>query len=257
MRAHALQPDPVWEDHDASRAGIEQLISQVRPNRGDLLVLPELCEVGFTMNSPLAAREDSLSWGSNLARTHEVWFQMGVARAIEGGKIANTATIFDPKGREIGAYRKTFLFSPGGEHRAYQAGDGPIVVDCGGIRVSPMVCYDLRFPELWRRATRMGAELFTIGACWPTVRQHHWHALLRARAIENQAWVIASNRVGKESTSECCGGSCIIDHDGATRAHEGSCVGCATSDLEIDSARAWRSKLPVLSDMRPGMLGCE
>lgn len=255
MRVHALQPDPVWEDHGASRVRIQQLLEAVRPNPGDIVVLPELSEVGFTLNSAIAARDDSLGWGSGLARNYQIWLQLGVARRESSGGVSNTATIFDPGGNEVGVYRKVFLFSPSGEDKAYEAGRGPVVVDCDGIRIAPMICYDLRFPELWRRATLMGAELFTIGACWPTVRQHHWHAMLRARAIENQAWVAASNRTGKELKSDCFGGSCIVDHDGATRAHEGSCVGCASTELDIEAARAWRKKLAVLSDIRGEFLG--
>ena len=254
MRVHALQVDSVWEDHDASRVRVESLLKQANPLPGDFVVAPELCETGFTMRAEHAASRDSTQWVLALAKRHRVWLQCGIARRTPEG-IANAAVVAAPDGREIGVYHKVFLFTPDGERDHYRAGSEPLVIECDGVKVAPLICYDLRFPELWRRAALRGAEVFTLGACWPARRAHHWTALIAARAIENQAWVIAANGCGTEPTGPRAGASCIIDHDGATRSHCGSCAAVASSELDLAALREWRTKFPALRDARRNLLG--
>ncbi len=254
MRVHALQVDSQWENHDASRARVEALLATAAPQPGDLVVGSELIETGFTMRADHAASRNSTEWVLQLAERYRVWLQFGIARRTSAG-IANAALIASPEGREVAAYSKVFLFTPSGEDTHYCAGEGPVVVDVGGIKIAPMVCYDLRYPELWRRAALLGAEVFTLGACWPSRRKQHWEALVRARAIENQAWVIAANRCGDEPAGSCIGNSCVIDCDGATRAECGSCEGVASCELDIAAIREWRDKFPALRDSRGALLG--
>ncbi|MSR28227.1 MAG: carbon-nitrogen family hydrolase [Phycisphaerales bacterium] len=254
MRIHAIQADIVWEDHSANRAAIQQLVESALPEPGDFVVTPELCETGYTMDSVAAARDDSARWASDLARQYGVWVFAGIARR-HGDAISNSITVAAPDGVERGCYRKTFLFTPGRERQHYLAGDGPCVFDCGGVKVAPLVCYDLRFPELFRRAAMDGAEIFTVSACWPSVRRLHWERLIPARAIENQAWVIAANSCGVEPTGTCAGSSRIVDVDGATRAECGSCAGVATHEFDVGAVRAWREKFPALIDTRREFLG--
>lgn len=255
MRFHAVQTNPIWEQPLANRAAIADALDLLAPQRDDFIVLPELCETGFTMNSTLAAASDSVAWGSQLARTRQIWLQCGIARRHPGGGIANTSTFFDPSGAEVGHYCKTFLFTPTGEHHSYCAGSGPRVFDCDGIRVAPMICYDLRFPELWRHAVLDGAEVFTLQACWPAARLSQKHALITARAIENQAWVVAANRTGNEPTTAYAGGSTIVDFVGATQKLCESEPGVLTHSIDIDALRSFRKTSNSLSDIRPRLLG--
>lgn len=255
MRFHAIQTDPHWENPPANRADIEIALERCAPAAGDFVILPELCETGFTMNSDLAARDDSVEWWSTLARTRNIFVQCGIACRNSGGAIFNTATIFAPDGSQIGQYRKVFLFSPSGEDRSYCPGEGAVVIDCAGIRVAPMICYDLRFPELWRHALLGGAEVFTMSACWPTLRLHQKHAMLASRAIENQAWVVACNRTGDEPTAQYSGGSTIVDFSGATKAMCGSDASFISHEIDLAEARALRGKFKVISDIQRKFLG--
>ena len=255
MRFHAIQTSPVWEDHDANRALIARAIEALAPAPRDFVVLPELCETGFSMNSTLAARDDSIAWGSHLAQSAKIWLQCGIARRQPHGGVANTATLFSPEGREHGCYCKTFLFTPAGEHHSYSPGNGPCVFECDDVRIAPMICYDLRFPELWRHAMLDGAEIFTLGACWPCARLAQKHALIAARAIENQSWIVAANRTGSEPTTNYCGGSTIVDSTGIVHALCGVDPGSASHDIDIKALRAFRESSNALSDTQRHFLG--
>ncbi len=255
MRFHAVQTDPAWEQPLANRTATARAINALAPAKGDFVVLPELCETGFTMESALAAQDDSVEWWSNFAKSTGVWLQCGIARRQPSGGIANTATIFDPSGVEVGCYRKTFLFTPSGEHRNYRAGTGAQVFDCAGVRIAPMICYDLRFPELWRHAVVSGAEVFTLGACWPAARLQQKHAMIAARAIENQAWIVAANRTGEEPTTSYAGGSTIVDFLGVTQKICGAEVGALTHELDLAALRSFRTSSSALSDIQPRLLG--
>jgi predicted amidohydrolase len=130
-----------------------------------------------------------------------------------------------------------------------------IVRACGEAAVCPLICYDLRFPELWRVAALAGAEVFTIGASWPEVRQAHWRALLIARAIENQAYVVGVNRVGRDPSHGYAGGSLIVAPDGEILAEGGRAPTVLVADLDLASLRAWRAEFPALRDVRPELIG--
>ena len=257
MRFHAIQTNPIWENPAQSRAGIEQALAACAPRPSDFVVLPELCETGFTMRSDLAVTAESIPFGSRLARTHEIWLQYGMARRLSDGTVANTATIFAPDGSEVGLYCKTFLFTPAGEDRAYAAGNGPVVLDCGGVRIAPMICYDLRFPELWRHALLAGAEVFTVSTCWPAARLDQKHAMLASRAIENQAWIVAANRTGDEPTTKYMGGSTIVDPCGVTQAIAAAETGCINHEVDLDALRMLRDSFRVISDIQEKFLGVE
>ncbi len=255
MRFHAIQTDPIWEDPLPNRTAIERALDVCAPNEGEFVVLPELCETGFSMRSDLAAHPGSVAWGSRLAKTHRIWLQCGIARVHPDGGIANTATIFDPSGSEVGVYEKTFLFTPGGEHLAYRPGLGAVVIDCAGVRIAPMICYDLRFPELWRLALLAGAEVFTVGACWPMARLAQKHAMIASRAIENQAWIVSANRTGDEPSTRYSGGSTIVDFEGATKALLGSHIGFISQEIDLNELRSYRAKFRVISDIQEKFLG--
>lgn len=255
MRFHAIQTDPHWENPAANRADIELALGRCAPAAGDFVILPELCETGFTMRSDFAAQGDSVEWGSNLARSKSIFVQCGIARRSAAGTICNTATVFAPDGSQVGQYSKVFLFSLSREDQFYCPGQGAVVLECAGIRIAPMICYDLRFPELWRHALLGGAEVFTLSACWPTLRLHQMHAMIASRAIENQAWVVACNRTGNEPSAQYSGGSTIVDFGGATKAICGSDASFISHDIDLTEARTLRGKFKVISDIQRKFLG--
>src|SRR5262245_29877943 len=225
MRFAAVQFNIVWEDKAANHAVIERMLSEAKREipPGTLVLLPELGDTGFSMNLDRIVDDDrSLEWAQSLARTFGVFVQHGFARRDPTiGKGLNCAAIIGPDGRVLGTYEKIHPFSYGREAKHYRGGEHLLLARCGDVVVCPMICYDLRFPELWRHAALAGAEVFTIGASWPAARQHHWRALLIARAIENQAFVVAVNRTGTDPHLPYAGGSIIISPKGEILAEAG------------------------------------
>jgi omega-amidase len=247
-----LQLDIRWEDRSGNRDRVADLLRDgVEP--GALVVLPEMFDAGFTMNANRAVDDDgttALFLGS-LAREHACYVLAGHASRDESGKPINQATLLAPTGEAIHHYTKTYPFSLAGEDRAYAAGPGASVVDVAGMKLSAMICYDLRFPELFRDARKLGAEVFVVVANWPATRVEHWLTLARARAIENQAFVVAVNRTGTDPAPLVYPGrSVVIDPQGnvLTDAGLGECVVRATLDETV--LRTWREKFPVWRDVK-------
>jgi len=259
MRFIAVQTNPRWMDVTANRTAIDQTIASARPCRDDFVVLPEMCETAWTaetapcLEALRAVTPDSESWLSNLAQRHGIWLQAGVLARSSDGSLANAVLVFDPAGARKAIYRKNFLFPV--EKRSYQSGDGLVLVDVNGVRVCPLICYDLRFPELWRLAAQSGAEVFSVSSSWPSVRQEHWRALLVARAIENQAVVIASNRTGNDPTLSYVGGSVAIDHLGQRVGECDAEFGAVAIEFDRSAFDGWREKFSALRDLRTSLLG--
>ncbi|MFO0962913.1 MAG: nitrilase-related carbon-nitrogen hydrolase [Phycisphaerales bacterium] len=261
MRVAALQYDIAWMDKAANAATVRRMLASANLPRGDgFALLPEMFDTGFTMDAAEASRTDSLPAAQSIARESGVWLQAGYAMAnAGGGPPSNAAVILDPQGAVRATYRKMHLFSPGQEHAHYAAGDGVTVIDVpsdqGSWKVCPLVCYDLRFPEVWRLAALAGAELFVIGASWPAARAHHWHALLVARAIENQAYVLACNRIGHDPACGYSGGSMIVAPSGEVIAHADDREAALVAELDRDALLKWRERFPALRDTHRSLLG--
>jgi predicted amidohydrolase len=254
MRCVLLQCDPAWQDLPANRRALESMLASVGDVRGALVVTPEMAESGFTMHPEHACDDASLSFAADLARRFGCFLHMGFVER-HGESFRNVTATVSPDGHTLLHYAKTHLFSPAGEPRAYQAGNRIAIAEIGGLKTSAFICYDLRFPELWRHAAVAGAELMLLSACWPQVRQSHWRALTIARAIENQAFVVACNRVGQEPNATYAGGSLIVAPDGEILAEAGSEKIALFADIDPERARAWRARFPALRDVRRELLG--
>ncbi len=255
MRVAAVQHDIAWEDKAANHATIERMLQEAQIAPGTLVVLPELADTGFSFNVGTIVDERSAAWAADLARRLGIWVQAGFAEHGNDGKARNCAAIITPAGDISGVYRKVHPFGYSREPEHFAGGDRVVIRDCGGAMICPMICYDLRFPELWRVAAVAGAEVFTIGASWPDARQSHWRALSIARAIENQGYVIAVNRVGADPHLQYAGGSIIVAPGGEIVAEAGRDPMVLTADLDLAALRAWRAKFPALRDIRPELLG--
>lgn len=257
MNVYAYQLDIVWEDKEANFQKVLDWTSRTEPQSGSLLVLPELYATGFSMNGQsLQEPEDGLteSFLKKLARDTSCYVLAGLALARPGGKPTNDALLINPEGIRVGQYSKIQPFNMGKEGENYEAGND---VQCfelsGGLRLSPFICYDLRFPELFRKAMMADTppHVFTVIASWPNMRTHHWVKLLEARAIENLAYVIGVNRCGSDPFLEYDGASLIIDPQGnhLTKADSKETVISAT--LEINVVQDWRDDFPALKDSKP------
>jgi omega-amidase len=250
LRVALGEYDIGWHDPAASLARAEQLVQRARKAGARLVVLPEMCTTGFTMDAERWAEpfggEDAERLRS-IARVNGVWLVAGIAGRAPDGAAHNVAIVLSPSGELAGAYRKQRLFAYGGEHEAYVGGDGPIVVTMDGVRVSPFVCYDLRFPELFRAVARR-ADVLVVIANWPAVRRAHWDLLLRARAVENLAYVVGVNRTGE-------GGGLSYDGGSAGWGPWGDALAPVSREPTIvtvdpGEVAAVRKKYPFLEDMQ-------
>jgi predicted amidohydrolase len=143
-------------------------------------------------------------------------------------------------------------FSFGEEGKHYAGGEGAVVVDVGGTRVGLSVCYDLRFPELYRRMA--GAEVVVVIANWPVAREGHWVTLLQARAIENQCYVVGCNRVGRDGGNTYGGRSLIVGPRGELVADGAAWEHVVSGQVDVGSVHAWRAAFPALQDIRGDLL---
>ena len=246
MRITILQRDIEWAEPEVNRRRADEAID--RNPDSDLYILPEMFSTGFcTHPEGVAESADSqtLQWmKSKAAQTNAAI--AGSVTVKENEKYYNRFYFVKPDGSVV-AYDKKHLFTYGGEHLHFTAGEERVVVEFRGVRFLLEVCYDLRFP-VWSR-NRGDYDMIIYVASWPVPRIEAWSALLVARAIENQCYVAGVNRVGVDPTCEYCGGSVIIDPYGKSIASCARGEECeATADVDMESLQAFREKFPVLND---------
>ena len=253
-----VQFDIAWEDTEANFAKVRRLLAAGDRAPQSLIVLPELFTSGFTLNSQKVAQDwdtgPARQFLCELARERDSVVVGTWAVRVAAGRFENQAAAIGPTGRTLCRYSKMHPFKPGREDTAYAAGDRIVTFAWAGFTVAPFVCYDLRFPEIFRIAARDGANLFVVGANWPQKREDHWVALLRARAIENQAYVIGVNRCGCDPQHAYPGRSLVIDFGGRILADAGGREGLVQACVDQDALHQYRSDLPFLQDMRQDCL---
>ena len=245
MKVSILQHDIAWGNPTENRQHLEQLIESAP--EADLYVLPEMWSTGFaTEPEGLAERDDAtLQWMKQMALRYDTALAGSVA-VEENGKFYNRLYCVKPDG-VVEYYDKHHLFSYGGEDKHYACGNKRVVVEWRGVRFLLTVCYDLRFPVWMRYCGDYDAMLCV--ANWPTVRIDSWNILLRARAIENQCFVVGVNRVGKDPNCEYCGCSAIINPYGQIIVECERHKECsAEAVLDMQMLQAYRTKFPALNE---------
>jgi omega-amidase len=251
MHVFAVQPDIVWEEKGTNFSRITNLLKSVAVANDSLIVLPEMFSTGFSMNLGVTCQKDERedeAFLQALARNHHSFVIGGVVSSGTPGKGRNEAVLFSPDGALLARYAKMHPFTLGGEADGHNAGSEIVVSRCAAFDLAPFICYDLRFPEVFRAAAARGANLFVVMALWPVKRQRHWLTLLQARAIENQAYVVGVNRVGVEPNYSYAGRSVVVDPHGIIIADAGEREGVLTARLDLEIVRAWRSDFPALCD---------
>jgi len=260
MQFVACQLDIAWEDKAATFDRVRSLLAASTIEPGALIALPEMFATGYSFDVEQIAEDESgptNAFLSELATTYQATLIAGVVRPSVNSHDAarpnvgrNVAQVISPAGEAVASYTKLFPFSFAGETEHYQPGEDVTIVDIAGWRVAPLVCYDLRFPEAFRAAAAGGVDVFVVIANWPTKRVDHWETLLRARAIENQAYVIGVNRCGRDPKLDYPGRSLIIDPRGVVIAEAGDSPEVIHAAGDIDAMRQYRGKFPALTDMR-------
>ena len=257
MRIFCIQMDIAWEDKAANHAKVTAMVDKAAPPPGSLVVLPEMFATGFSMDVGAASDTstgETQQFLSELARQRQLFLMGGAVTTGAEGRGRNRCFVYGPDGQEMSTYANLHPFSPGGESRHYMPGDDLVSFRWGGFEVAPFICYDLRFPEIFRTAARRGATLLVVIANWPTPREVHWTTLIRARAIENQAYVVGVNRVGKDPSLSYSGRSMIVAPDGEILAEAGAVEEVIHADIELENVSAYRARLPFLEDMRGDFL---
>jgi predicted amidohydrolase len=294
MKAHLVQLNMIWEQAAANREKVAQLMDKADVSPGDFVLLPEMFDTGFSMNTKATAdKGETLQFLGELAAEFQVTVQGG--RTIHDchcAKASNVMTIVAPtmnasgsasrvEYRLVDQYAKIHPFSLGMEHTAFDGGSRVLTYEWVGaaasandsaaavsgatdaratdsprLKVCPAICYDLRFPELFRLGLDQGAEAFALGACWPKTRQHHWRALLIARAIENQAFVFGVNRVGQDPNGafgnglEYIGGSIVVGPTGDVLGELGAEEAVMSVEIDPGAVKRWREKFPAWKDRK-------
>jgi len=254
MKIFCCQLDIRWEDKPANYARARILIEAARPAPGSLVLLPEMFATGFSMNvAQIHERSPSETevFLSALANDLEIFVVGGLVTLDKSGRGRNEAVVFAPGNELVTRYCKHHPFTLGGESQHYVAGDELVSFKWAGCTVAPFICYDLRFPEIFRTATRRGAEMFAVIADWPAKRDQHWITLLKARAIENQAYVAGANRCGTDPFHVYSGRSIIVDPHGEIIADARDEETVISAEIDVEGLRAWRKNFPALADMRP------
>lgn len=249
LRVSLLQQPLVWQDPPGNRAHFEALLLPLSGHT-DLVVLPETFTTGFSMDvERLSEPADgpSSQWLLRLAARLDAVIT-GSVITQDGGHYYNRLLWAAPSG-ELRAYDKRHLFRMGREHEHFTAGRAAWSVPWRGCNICPLVCYDLRFPVFSRRRAQLDYDVLVYVANWPAPRANAWRQLLRARAIENQAYVIGVNRVGADEPGIAhAGDSAAIDFLGQPLTELGATAAVSTVSLDLEALRAFRAKFPAHLD---------
>jgi len=252
MMVAGIQHDIVWERPQENFVRLAPMIERAVADGARLVVLTEMYATGFSMKTDRIAEPvsgPSARFLIDQARTHKVWVCASVPERTDANDHPfNQLVLAAPDGSTY-RYAKIHPFTYGREHEHYSSGDNFLTVEIDDVRCSFFVCYDLRFAdEFWVLAPK--TDCYVLPANWPASRREHWLALLRARAIENQAYVVGVNRVGEGGRLRYSGDSLIVDPFGEIVAEAADTETIISANVDPGRVRAVRSEYPFLQDRR-------
>ena len=249
FRISIAQQPLAWHDPPANRAHFASVLAPLA-GATDLVILPEMFTTGFTMKpQEFAEPADGETRAWLLEQAQALDAAVGGSVAVnDGGRYYNRFMLALPGGPTYW-YDKRHLFRMAGEHRKYDGGSHALIIEWRGIRLCPLVCYDLRFPVWSRRRPELDYDLLIYSANWPAARRLAWTTLLRARAIENQAFVAGVNRVGDDGNGTAhVSDSVVLDFTGQPLVELNDKPQVVTVPLDLEASRAWRDKFPAHLD---------
>jgi len=250
LRIAAIQHDIVWEQPGENFAAVTPLINSAVDQGANMVVLSEMWSTGFSMNSrEVAERPDgptSTFMRETAARTG-AWIVGSYPEHTEGYERPTNRLLMAGPGGEDHRYSKIHPFTYAREHEHYAAGRDRVTVEIEGVRVTPLICYDLRFTDLFWDAAAT-TDCYVLPANWPEARREHWITLLRARAIENQAYVVGVNRVGSAGRLDYSGDTQIIDPLGEVISAPSGEVASIIADIDPAQVAQVRADFPFMQD---------
>lgn len=248
LKVCQVQADLVWEDIDLNLKMLEGMLEGLEQNT-DLVVLPETFSTGFTMNSEKLAESENgkaVRWMKRMAVQKKCMVTGSIICRGSDGLIYNRLFWVSPKGIED-YYDKRHLFRPGGEKENFIQGKERKIFKLGSFRILPQICYDLRFPVFSRNRGDYDVMLYV--ANWPATRQRVWETLTIARAMENQSYLLGTNRTGRDGTGVVSvGGTCTITPIGGEVLRMDNNPALGTSVLDLEKLRSFRKKFPAWKD---------
>ena len=252
MRIAAVQHDIVWEDREANFERLAPQVARAVGAGAELVLLTETFSTGFSMTPGIGEPEGGASaqFLAEQSAEHGVWVAGTCPEVAAGEELPyNSFVLAGPDGTTH-RYRKLHPFTHAGEHERFRAGEKPVTVQVGGLRVTPFICYDLRFADVfWRAAPE--TDVYLVPANWPSPRRVHWQTLLQARAIENQAYVVGCNRVGTAGDgTEHVGDTRIVSPMGELLATAAGVETIVLADVDAAEVTATRDRLRFLPDRR-------
>ncbi len=253
LKIAGLQLDIRWHDRSANHAKIERYAFEAKDKGADLFILPEMCSTGFSMDTAVTAEPldgPTPQLFRRLAKETRMAVVGGFVFKGESGRPRNVSLAVDPKGCDLALYAKIHQIAILDEHNHYDPGSRPVTFSLQGTEAACFICYDLRFPEIFRAVVDR-CQLVIVIASWPSSRQLHWDTLLKARAIESQCFIVGVNRTGFGGGLEFKGGSAAIDPLGNTIAHAGEGEGLLIADIEPSLVMEVRTSMPFLKDRIP------
>lgn len=249
------QMDVRLGEPEVNLAKVAEMTAEAARRGSHVVVFPELWSTGYDLENggrhATAVTEGVFAKTAALARQHGIAILGSCLSDLGDGGVGNTAVYFNGDGRILGEYSKTHLFRLMDEDQFLTAGERLTLVDTGWAKAGLGICYDLRFPELFRAYALAGAEILFLPSEWPHPRLLHWRTLLRARAIENQMFVAACNRVGESKGTRFFGHSCIFDPWGEVVVEAGEEEMLVTAVIDLAKTAEVRAKIPVFADRRP------
>ncbi len=252
LKVGLVQYSPAWEDPAGSIKIIEQLLSNNANNDYNLLIFPELTLTGFTFNSARLAEDiDGIStkYFIKLAQKLNSDILAGVIESDEESYY-NCLIHIDKKGLIIARYRKIHPFSFAGENKYYTSSNEPIITKINDIKIGLSICYDLRFPELYRFYAKEKVDILVNIANWPNKRIEHWKLLTKARALENLSYFIGTNRVGVDPSNEYSGCSTIVNPLGEPITEYSNKQEIISAQIDLKLLNTTRSQFTFLNDIK-------
>lgn len=255
LRISLGQMDVILGNPEANLAKVQALAAEATQRHSQLLILPELWSTGYDLERAgqhaTVVDQGIFAETAVIARFHGLYV-LGSCLSVSGeAQFSNTAVLFTPTGQATAVYSKIHLFRLMDEDQYLTAGAHLTLAETPWGKAGLGICYDLRFPELFRSYALAGAKLIFLPSEWPHPRLTHWQTLLRARAIENQLFMVACNRVGVSKGASFFGHSCIIDPWGEVVVEGGEEEELITADIDLEKVDEIRAKIPVFADRRP------